>query len=107
MSCNTIGPLPDTVVDFWRMVWQERSSAIVMLANCEEGGRAKCEQYWPESGQKSFGPFVVYVSDKQIFADYTVRKLEVSVSLLLIHLITYTFAYNMACGRAQMESLLA
>ena len=25
------GPLPETLADFWRMVWEQRSSTIVML----------------------------------------------------------------------------
>ena len=77
-----IGPLPHTVVDFWRMVWQERPSAIVMLTNCEEGGRVKCEQYWPESGKQNYGPFQVILTDKQILTDYTVRSFVVTVSKL-------------------------
>ena len=75
-----LGPLPHTVIDFWRMVWQGRPSAIVMLTNCEEGGRVKCEQYWPESGNKNYGPFQVIITDKQILADYTVRSFVVTVS---------------------------
>ena len=75
-----VGPLPRTVVDFWRMVWQERPSAIVMFTNCKEGGRVKCEQYWPETGSKKYGPFSVVRSDKEILADYTIRKLQVKVS---------------------------
>ena len=61
-------------------MWQERPSAIVMLTNCEEEGRVKCEQYWPESGNKTYDPFLVIITEKQILADYTVRKLVVTVS---------------------------
>ena len=52
-------------------MWQERPSAIVMLTNCEEAGRVKCELYWPESGKKNYGPFQIIITDKQILADYT------------------------------------
>lgn len=74
------GPLPSTLVDFWRMVWQERPTTIVMLTNLREGNKTKCEQYWPESGSKMFGPFTVAITKQQIFADYTIRILKASVS---------------------------
>lgn len=44
------GPLPNTVCDFWRMVWEQRSSTIVAMTRLEERERNKCEQYWPSSG---------------------------------------------------------
>ncbi|KAI6205529.1 hypothetical protein M3Y94_00802400 [Aphelenchoides besseyi] len=44
----TQGPTKDTVEDFWRMIWQEKSSAIIMLCSVMENGKKKCEQYWPE-----------------------------------------------------------
>ena len=72
------GPLPKTT-DFWRMVWQERSQTIVMLANVVEGGYVKCHKYWPETGTQSFGPFNVTITGQQILADYTTREFSVQV----------------------------
>ena len=50
------GPLPTTGGDFWKMVKQQRVRIIVMVTNCVEGGKVKCDQYWPnEDGRtKSF-----------------------------------------------------
>uniref|UniRef100_A0A8C6EMI9 Phosphatidylinositol phosphatase PTPRQ n=1 Tax=Marmota marmota marmota TaxID=9994 RepID=A0A8C6EMI9_MARMA len=36
----TQGPLPGTVGDFWRMVWETRAKTLVMLTQCFEKGRA-------------------------------------------------------------------
>jgi len=67
------------VVDFWRLVWQERAPSIVMITNLEERGKTKCQQYWPDSHTKNFGPFQISITKEQILADYTIRNLTVQV----------------------------
>ncbi|GBN82907.1 Receptor-type tyrosine-protein phosphatase T, partial [Araneus ventricosus] len=37
----TQGPLENTVVDFWRMIWQENSPVIVMLMELIENGKVR------------------------------------------------------------------
>ena len=44
MKMKFQGPLPETLADFWRMVWEQRSSTIVMLTRLEERARVKCDQ---------------------------------------------------------------
>jgi len=44
------GPLPKTVVDFWRMLWSHNIKVVVMAAKVIEAGKRKCEKYWPGSG---------------------------------------------------------
>ncbi|KFR17090.1 Receptor-type tyrosine-protein phosphatase kappa, partial [Opisthocomus hoazin] len=56
------GPLPGTVVDFWQMVWQEKTSVIVMLTGLVEHNKTKCEQYWPEQEQV-YGDFTVTLNN--------------------------------------------
>ena len=51
-----------------------------MVANILERGQQKCEQYWPDKGTKEYGPFKVMLTDQQVFADYTIRELFVTVS---------------------------
>ncbi|CAB3368657.1 Hypothetical predicted protein [Cloeon dipterum] len=46
------GPTANTLDDFWRMVWQEKVSLIVMVTNLVEGGKKKCEKYWPDNNQE-------------------------------------------------------
>ena len=73
------GPLLITLVDFWQLIWQEHPPTIVMITNLTENNLIKCHQYWPESGKTQYGPFQVTMTDQQIFADYTIRTLSVSV----------------------------
>ncbi|XP_044066156.1 tyrosine-protein phosphatase non-receptor type 7-like isoform X2 [Siniperca chuatsi] len=47
----TQGPMLHTVADFWDMVWQERSSIIVMVTRLKENNE-KCELYWPQPGEQ-------------------------------------------------------
>ncbi|XP_063279150.1 uncharacterized protein LOC134564302 isoform X3 [Prinia subflava] len=56
------GPLAETVVDFWHMVWQEKTSVIVMLTGLMEQNKIKCEQYWPEQEQV-YGDFTVTLNN--------------------------------------------
>ena len=74
-----LGPLVKTLVDFWRLIWQEKPPIVVMVTNLKESEKIKCRQYWPESGSKDFGPFRVTLMDQQIFTDYTIRNLQVKV----------------------------
>ena len=75
-------PLSNTVIDFWRLIWQEKCPSIVMLTNLVEGGNVKCLQYWPDTDSKSYGPFKVTITDKQMFADYWIRVFQVEVSIV-------------------------
>nr|XP_027194217.1 tyrosine-protein phosphatase non-receptor type 4-like [Dermatophagoides pteronyssinus] len=47
----TQGPLKRTTSDFWQMVWEQRSTLIVMVTPLIEDGRKKCFKYWPDEGQ--------------------------------------------------------
>ncbi|KAK7118123.1 hypothetical protein R3I94_021835 [Phoxinus phoxinus] len=72
------GPLPSTVNDFWRMVWEKRSQAIVMVTNCTESGRVKCEQYWPlDYSPCLYGNLVVTVKSEDKAQSWTLRELNV------------------------------
>ncbi|XP_015185172.1 PREDICTED: receptor-type tyrosine-protein phosphatase kappa-like [Polistes dominula] len=75
----TQGPKAKTIIDFWRMIWQENVFVICMLTNIIENGKTKCEQYWPDIGKKKkYGDVLVFNSTQNIFADYTFRILHVT-----------------------------
>ena len=35
------GPKPNTIFDFWKMVWQENVYVIVMVTNLKEGRKVR------------------------------------------------------------------
>ncbi|XP_016104950.1 receptor-type tyrosine-protein phosphatase F isoform X4 [Sinocyclocheilus grahami] len=69
----TQGPLPETLSDFWRMVWEQRASTIVMMTRLEEKSRVKCDQYWPIRGTETYGMIQVTMLDAVELATYSVR----------------------------------
>nr|XP_046234708.1 tyrosine-protein phosphatase non-receptor type 12 isoform X2 [Scatophagus argus] len=75
----TQGPLPNTVIDFWRMNWEYNVAVIVMACREFEMGRKKCERYFPVFGEKpmSFGPFIISCESEQARTDYVIRALVV------------------------------
>ncbi|XP_007462535.1 PREDICTED: tyrosine-protein phosphatase non-receptor type 22 isoform X3 [Lipotes vexillifer] len=75
----TQGPLPTTVLDFWRMIWEYRALIIVMACMEFEMGKKKCERYWAEPGemQLQLGPFSISCEAQNKKSDYTIRTLQV------------------------------
>ena len=57
-----------------------------MVTNIKGGKMKKCEQYWPaECGSgESYGPFNMTVLEQHMFADYTIRTIQLVVNILLM-----------------------
>uniref|UniRef100_H3AFE4 protein-tyrosine-phosphatase n=2 Tax=Latimeria chalumnae TaxID=7897 RepID=H3AFE4_LATCH len=69
----TQGPTVNTVSDFWRMVWQQRSPIVVMITNIEEMNE-KCTEYWPE--ERVIYEGIEIIVDQVIHADdYRLRHI--------------------------------
>jgi len=72
--------MPDTVKDFWQMVWEQKSPTIVMLTKLMEGNKPKCEKYWPDNVGDTINPkpsLIIKLTQLQLFADYEIRSLQV------------------------------
>ncbi|KAG9470263.1 hypothetical protein GDO78_018395, partial [Eleutherodactylus coqui] len=67
------GPLPKTVNDFWRMIWEKDVQVLIMLTKCAELGKVKCEEYWPQRGTKTYGNLSISMTDEEILSDWTIR----------------------------------
>ncbi|XP_059389008.1 receptor-type tyrosine-protein phosphatase eta-like isoform X2 [Carassius carassius] len=70
------GPLPCTVNDFWRLIWEKNVHTIVMLTKCNEQGRVKCEEYWPAETKRFDNLTVINISEVPL-EDWTLRDFEV------------------------------
>lgn len=75
------GPLPATVDDMWRMVWEYNCKGIIMLTKCIEAGRKKCDQYWPDDSEPVvYGDMQVVVVDEASVEDkWNIKKLEIAM----------------------------
>ncbi|KAI1301583.1 Tyrosine-protein phosphatase non-receptor type 12 [Halotydeus destructor] len=74
------GPLPNTLVDFWRLIWECEVTLIVMACNERESGKYKCESYWPPNCDEveQYGNITVkLVKWRQVCPDFLVRTLQI------------------------------
>ncbi|XP_063320389.1 tyrosine-protein phosphatase non-receptor type 22 [Pelmatolapia mariae] len=76
----TQGPLPHTVVDFLRMLWEYKIEVVVMACREFEMGKKKCEVYWPQKHEEPFvcEPFKVYCDSEESKGDYLTRTLRLT-----------------------------
>lgn len=74
------GPREETVDDFWRMIWEQKATVIVMVTRCEEGNRNKCAEYWPsvEESAREYGDVLVRVTDYKTCPDYVIQKFSIT-----------------------------
>ncbi|KAI6231589.1 Receptor-type tyrosine-protein phosphatase epsilon [Aphelenchoides besseyi] len=78
----TQGPIKKTIDDLWRLVWQEKCKAIVMLCGVMEQGKKKCEQYWPEKAGETMACSGITIRTVEVTEPekiLTVSKLELIV----------------------------
>ncbi|XP_059847612.1 receptor-type tyrosine-protein phosphatase S-like isoform X10 [Hypanus sabinus] len=74
----TQGPLAETTEDFWRMLWENNSTIVVMLTKLREMGREKCHQYWPAERSARYQYFVVDPMAEYNMPQYILREFKVT-----------------------------
>ncbi|XP_052752216.1 receptor-type tyrosine-protein phosphatase zeta-like [Galleria mellonella] len=82
-------PLSNTVVDFWRMIWEQNSRLIVMLTEYMENGVEKCYEYLPPSevsdNKRTFGDYQIILKKREQRDKYAISSVQ------LINLATRTW----------------
>ncbi|XP_063302674.1 receptor-type tyrosine-protein phosphatase O isoform X2 [Pelobates fuscus] len=75
----TQGPLPETRNDFWKMLLQQKSQVVVMLTQCNEKRRIKCDHYWPFTAEPvSYGDITVEMLSEDEQSDWAYRVFRIS-----------------------------
>ncbi|EHB13157.1 Receptor-type tyrosine-protein phosphatase O [Heterocephalus glaber] len=75
----TQGPLPETRNDFWKMVLQQNSQIIVMLTQCNEKRRVKCDHYWPFTEEPiAYGDITVEMISEEEQDDWARRHFRIN-----------------------------
>ena len=77
---STQGPIEQTFVDFWRMIWQTGCRVIVMVTLNIEQDRLKCDQYWPSSNNPIMmaGSYAIECLNQEFHDDFIVTHLRLT-----------------------------
>ncbi|KAK0090719.1 hypothetical protein PV325_006278 [Microctonus aethiopoides] len=73
-------PIDATVIDFWRMIWEQQSKVIIMLTDLIENGIEKCAEYIPPSEvtdcNRLYGDFQVTLKKRETKEKYAISTLH-------------------------------
>eukprot|EP00040_Diaphanoeca_grandis_P004339 m.28221 g.28221 ORF g.28221 m.28221 type:complete len:713 (+) comp15887_c0_seq1:191-2329(+) len=78
------GPVPNSFISFWRMIWSQKVETICMVTHEVEQGRMKCHRYWPDptssppSQTIQYGQIYVTHLESIPHKHFVVRRFEVS-----------------------------
>ncbi|XP_065670325.1 receptor-type tyrosine-protein phosphatase S-like isoform X2 [Hydra vulgaris] len=101
----TQAPKNETIVDFWRMIFQEKPKAVIMLTNLVENDKIKSAQYWPESNEE-YGGLNVCVTKTENFADYFIRYISLNFKEVNHHFIHMQFTSWLDNGCPEYPTVL-
>ena len=78
----TQGPLLETSGEFWQMVWEQNSKAIIMLNKVMEKGTSKCHQYWPLDRNRHLSypvaGFEVALAKESVKQSFVIREFKLT-----------------------------
>ncbi|XP_071952014.1 tyrosine-protein phosphatase non-receptor type 13-like isoform X2 [Antedon mediterranea] len=75
------GPLPNGLVDFWQMIWEQKVSIIAMVTMDVENGKVKCHRYWPSSTDSPVvvaDRFEIRLDSLQTLENFDIRRMTIS-----------------------------
>lgn len=72
------GPNENTIEDFWRMVWEQKTFVVIMLTKVFDFIRVMCNQYWPVECNKPerYGDIEVTLLYEEPLADFVIRTIK-------------------------------
>ncbi|XP_071840632.1 receptor-type tyrosine-protein phosphatase epsilon-like [Apostichopus japonicus] len=76
---TTQSPLPNTIEDFWRMIYDHKCRTVVMLNQLDKSDKT-CVQYWPDRGSLQYGIMTVTCIATEQQSDYVKRTFDVSLN---------------------------
>ncbi|CAD1475075.1 unnamed protein product, partial [Heterotrigona itama] len=75
-------PMESTVIDFWRMIWEQQCKVIIMLTDLVENGVEKCTEYIPPSEitdcRRLYGDFQVTLKKRETKEKYAISTLHLN-----------------------------
>lgn len=73
-------PLEHTLIDFWRMIWEQNSRVIIMATDLTENGIEKCAEYLPSSfvidNHVTFGDYQIILKNREVRDKYAVSTVH-------------------------------
>ncbi|XP_067676450.1 tyrosine-protein phosphatase 10D-like [Haliotis asinina] len=76
----TQGPMTGTVSDFWRMIWEQEVSIIIMLSDLQERGKPKVDMYWPKAMNEpvQLGDIIVEMINYSPLNKYIIKIFQIT-----------------------------
>ena len=74
--------MPSTFGAFWRVVWEHKSPAIIMVARERESGLLQCDDYWSLT---SIGPFKMRIISERAMSQAELDSRDDQADSISLH----------------------